>query len=110
MYYIILEKQNKSSFRCDICNKDAHRISFVEHLRIFEHFDNERILPSDFFNEAKESNITKQRRYNAKPSWDKNKKKYLIDKELNKKNNLKKNDYSLLLYSQSLKILCLLSI
>ena len=57
-----MKRQTKSSRRCDICNIDAHRASFVKHLRLIQHFENEKNLLANCSNEANESNITKQKR------------------------------------------------
>ena len=50
-----METQNKR--RCEICNVDVHRSSYAKHLRSKMHEDNQRIIPSNFFNEVKSSEV-----------------------------------------------------
>ena len=35
----------ENSRRCDICNIDVHRASYVKHLRCKKHLENEMITP-----------------------------------------------------------------
>ena len=72
-----------------MCNIDAHRASFVEHLRRIKLLQNEKIIPSNIFNETNESNITKEKIYNPKLlreiATEKTKNFKIYDKEVAKK-------------------------
>ena len=50
-----------NSRKCDICNIDGHRASYVKHLRIKKHLENEKhnelIIPEWFFKEPIENKI-----------------------------------------------------
>ena len=50
-----METQKKR--RCEICNVDVHKSSYAKHLRSKMHEDNQRIIPSNFFNEVKSSEV-----------------------------------------------------
>ena len=41
--------------RCEICNKSIHRASYAKHLRSKLHEENQKIIPSNFFNEPSSS-------------------------------------------------------
>ena len=41
--------------RCEICNKSVHRASYAKHLRSKTHEENQKIIPSNFFNEPSSS-------------------------------------------------------
>ena len=51
-------KQNKMR-RCEVCKKDVHRSSFAKHLRSKAHEENEKIIPSNLFEEPKPSSSKK---------------------------------------------------
>ena len=46
--------------KCDICNVEVQRASYAKHLRSKMHEDNQRIIPSNFFNEVKPKTIVKK--------------------------------------------------
>ena len=52
-----------NSRKCDICNIDVHRASYVEHLRSMKHLENEKqnkmITPEWLFEETIGSDIKK---------------------------------------------------
>ena len=52
-----------NSRKCDICNVDVHRASYVKHLRTKKHLEkmnqNEMIIPERFFQEPIENKINK---------------------------------------------------
>ena len=58
-----------NSRKCEICNVDVHRASYMKHLRSKKHIENmkqnEMIIPEWLFQEADENNIRKK--YNPKP-------------------------------------------
>ena len=37
---------------CEVCNISIHRASYAKHLRSKSHSENEKVIPSNFFNEA----------------------------------------------------------
>ena len=51
-------KQNKMK-NCEVCKKDVHRSSFAKHLRSKTHQENEKIIPSNLFEEPKPSSSKK---------------------------------------------------
>ena len=80
-----METQNRNSRRCDVCIFDVHRASFVKHLKKKKHIDNEKIVPTDFFNKTDTTNITIQKIYNPKTLRDIVREQFKIDeKKLNK--------------------------
>ena len=52
-----------NSRRCEICNVDVHRASYIKHLSIKKHIENmkqnEMIIPERFFQEPVENKINK---------------------------------------------------
>ena len=58
-----------NSRKCEICNVDVHRASYMKHLRSKKHIENmkqnEMIIPEWLFQEPIEKKIRKI--YNAKP-------------------------------------------
>ena len=58
-----METQNINSRRCEICNADIHRASYIEHLRSKKHLENikqnEMIIPEWLFQEHDENKIKK---------------------------------------------------
>ena len=60
-YYINRHKTN--SRRCDVCNVDVHRASYIKHLRSKKHLENvmqnEMIIPEWLFQEPVENKINK---------------------------------------------------
>ena len=47
-----MKTQNIESRKCDICNIEINRASFVKHLRSQKHAENQMIIPSKFFDET----------------------------------------------------------
>ena len=51
------------SRKCEVCNVDVHRASYIKHLRIKKHIENmkqnEMIIPEWFFSEPVENKINK---------------------------------------------------
>ena len=58
-----------SSRKCEVCNIDVHRASYLKHLRSKKHMgkvkQNEMIIPEWLFQESTENKFRKT--YNAKP-------------------------------------------
>ena len=58
-----------NSRRCEVCNVDVHRASYIKHLRSKKHMENkkqkEMIIPEWLFKEPIENKINKI--YNPKP-------------------------------------------
>ena len=58
-----------NSRKCDVCNIDVHRASYIKHLRSKKHMENikqnEMILPEWLFQESVENKTKKT--YNPKP-------------------------------------------
>ena len=58
-----------NSCKCEVCNVDVHRASYIKHLRSKKHIENmkknETIIPEWLFQEAIENKINKL--YNPKP-------------------------------------------
>ena len=52
-----------NSRKCDVCNVDVHRASYIKHLRSKKHIENlkrnEMIIPEWLFQEPVESKINK---------------------------------------------------
>ena len=44
-----------SQRRCEVCNIEIHRASFAKHLKSKKHEENEKIIPTNFFNEQSSS-------------------------------------------------------
>ena len=49
--------QNKMR-RCEVCEKEVHKSSFAKHLRSKTHQENEKIIPSNLFEEPTPSSST----------------------------------------------------
>ena len=76
-----------NSRKCDICNIDVHRASYVKHLKSKKHLENmkqdEMIIPEWLFRESTENKIIKI--YNPRSLRQMARKTInLIDKQLNK--------------------------
>ena len=54
-----------NSRKCEICNNDVHRASYMKHLRSKKHMETEMIIPEWLFQEPVENKIRKI--YNPKP-------------------------------------------
>ena len=48
-----------NSRKCEICNVDVHRASYMKHLRSKKHLENEMIIPDWLFQELVENKIKK---------------------------------------------------
>ena len=48
-----------NSRKCEVCDIDVHKASYVKHLKSRKHLENEMIIPEWFFQEPVENKISK---------------------------------------------------